>query len=297
MVRIAVVTDIHHVSTSRARRRGVALQLLADFVDWANGEKPDLVLDLGDRISDIDRETDLNLQREVAKIFARLNVPVQHLCGNHDRDNLSAVDNAAIFGSDPRHALIDLGGWQVALWRADTRFSRMPDNPGFRLGAGDLEWIAKLARLADKPTLVASHVPFSGHSQIGNHYFERNVSFATYPEAGRIRGALSRAAVPLCCIAGHVHRNTVTTIDGIPHLTQQSLTEGCTTGGVPARAWGLLSLGTTVHWKVYGRDPFEASLTPSTQRWLPPLDPVTWGANVEASLEALAISDDALRSG
>ena len=57
MTRIAIVTDIHHGAPSHTKRGDTALDLLGQFADWANAQKPDLVLDLGDRISDIDTQT------------------------------------------------------------------------------------------------------------------------------------------------------------------------------------------------------------------------------------------------
>ena len=59
----------------------------------------------------------------------------------------------------------------------------------------------------------------------------------------------------------------------VSKIPQQSLTESFTTAGEPARAWGMLTLGNTIHWKVLGDDPFEARLTPSHLRWTPPLAP------------------------
>jgi Icc-related predicted phosphoesterase len=269
MIRIAVVTDIHHHATHGKS----ALHSLADFVAWANTEKPDIVLDLGDRITDVDKQTDMRLQREVAEIFAELDAPVQHLCGNHDRDNLSVGENAEILRTGLDNTVIDLGGWQLAVWRADTKFTYHETNAGFVLPEADLRWLSQMTQQADKPTLIASHIPFSGHSQIGNYYFERNAEYSTYPQSQRIRAAIAQARVPLACIAGHVHRNTVTTIDGIPHLTQQSLTECFTTGGEPAHAWGFLKLGSKLEWQVFGNDPFELRLTPSRKRSPAPLAP------------------------
>ena len=46
------------------------------------------VIDLGDRISDRDRETDLRLEREVADAFAAIQAPRSHINGNHYRDHL-----------------------------------------------------------------------------------------------------------------------------------------------------------------------------------------------------------------
>ncbi|OWU86152.1 metallophosphoesterase-domain-containing protein [Oceanicola sp. 22II-s10i] len=273
MTRIAIVTDIHHGAPSHTKRGDTALQLLADFVTWANAETPDLVLDLGDRISDVDSQSDARLEREVADVLCGLDAPLHHVCGNHDRDNLSVAENADILSADLAHEILDLGDWQLALWRADSKINRTAPRPGFDLPEADLLWLSQMAQRAQKPTLVASHVPFSGHSQIGNYYFQRNASLSTYPQSDRARAAIAQARVPVACVAGHVHWNTVTTVDGIPHITQQSLTESFTTGGEPARAWGMMTLGEKVHWQVFGDDPFEATLTPSRHRWTPPLAP------------------------
>lgn len=133
-------------------------------------------------------------------------------------------------------------------------------------------WLSNVMQKASKPTLVVSHVPVSGHSQIGNYYFECRPEASRYPQSRRARTALGQAQVPVLCLAGHVHWNTVTTVDGISHLTQQSLTESFSTRGEPAEAWGMLTLADTVHWQVFGCDPFEARLTPQPGRWTPPME-------------------------
>ena len=273
MTRIAIVADIHHGEPSHTKRGDTALDLLAGFAAFCNAETPDLVLDLGDRISDVDSQTDARLEREVAEVFSTIDAPVYHICGNHDRDHLSVEENEAILGCALDHHVLDLGDWQLALWRADSLIHRTAPHVGFDLPERDLLWLSRVMQNADKPTLVASHVPVSGHSQIGNYYFQRNASLSTYPQADRARQALAQARVPVACLSGHVHWNTVTNVDGIPHMTQQSLTESFTTGGEPARAWGMIELGETVHWQVFGDDPFEARLTPMIRRWTPPLAP------------------------
>ena len=62
--------------------------LMAEFARFVAEARPDIVLDLGDRISDSDRDTDLRLEREVADAFAAIEAPGFHICGNHDRDLL-----------------------------------------------------------------------------------------------------------------------------------------------------------------------------------------------------------------
>ena len=109
MTRIAIVTDIHHGAPSHTKRGDTALALLAEFVAWANAARPDLVLDLGDRISDVDAETDAQLEREVAAVLSGLEAPLHHVCGNHDRDHLSVAENASILGASLESEVLDLG--------------------------------------------------------------------------------------------------------------------------------------------------------------------------------------------
>ncbi|MGF1657939.1 MAG: metallophosphoesterase family protein [Rubrimonas sp.] len=292
-VRIAIVADIHHGRPSATKRGDRALALMESFAAFADDARPDLVLDLGDRISDEDAETDARLAAEAADAFRAVTAPRAHLDGNHDRDHLSAAQNDALLGREGGSETLDIGGWRIALWRADPKIHRGngAGRRGFALPEPDLLWLSRVAQAADRPLLVVSHVPVSGHAQTGNYYFERNPSASTYPEAARARAALAQARVPVLCLAGHVHWNTVTTVDGIAHLTQQSLTESFTTEGEAAGAMGLLELGDGVaRWRVEGLDPFEATLRPTARRWTPPLPPfdTVRGLRPETDPEAAA---------
>ena len=124
------------------------------------------------------------------------------------------------------------------------------------LAAGDHEPCAGLRPCAD-----------------GTYYFERNPLAATYPGTDRLRAVLRAATVPVMWLAGHVHWNTWTTMDGIPHFTMQSLTESFTTNPEPAGAWALLELDSRIALTVFGRDGFAASLDAAAtlRRWVPPL--------------------------
>ncbi len=270
--RLAFVTDIHHGRDTATKKGSAALSLLAEFRRFASEARVDAVIDMGDRISDVDRETDLGLEREVAEAFASFALPRIHIVGNHDRDYLSVADNEAIFGQDLTHRCIDIGSWRIVLWQADSRIRRPG---GFVYAEADAAWLGATVEAADRPLLVVSHVPVSGHSQVGNYYFERNPEHATYPEAARLRQILRDAKVPLAWISGHVHWNTVTKVDGMPHLTLQSLTESFTTGGEAAGTFGLLELSDRIDWRVVGGDPFAFGMhaAETLRRWHPPMLP------------------------
>jgi hypothetical protein len=272
-LRLCLVADIHHGQDSFTKKGSAALDLLAGFAAFANDARPDVVIDLGDRISDVDTATDMLLEREVAEVFRAIEAPVRHICGNHDRDHLTVEQNAEILGQPLANQTIDLGDWILVLWRADSRIHRPG---GFVLTEADLLWLAGVVRQATKPLAIFSHVPISGHSQAGNYYFERNPEASTYPGgAERARAILATARVPVCCFAGHVHWNTLTMVGGQPHFTLQSLTETFTTHPEPAGAWALLELSDRIAWTVYGKDSFRAELSAAetARRWITPLPP------------------------
>lgn len=271
-VRLAFVTDIHHGPDHFTKKGSAALGLLDEFARFAAASRADAVIDLGDRISDDSRDVDLRLEAEVAEAFRAVQVPRFHVVGNHDRDHLSVEDNERIFGRAMRHQTVDIGAWRLVLWQADSRIRRPG---GFVLTEHDLLWLAQTIRAADRPLVIVSHVPISGHSQVGNYYFERNPASAQYPGAERARDVLRAARVPVVWVSGHVHWNTATIVDGIPHLTLQSLTETFTTHPEPAAAFGLLELDEAIAWRVVGRDSyaFDVATADTARRWITPLPP------------------------
>jgi 3',5'-cyclic-AMP phosphodiesterase len=251
--RIAFVSDIHHGQHTQADK---PLDLLTRFAAFSNVERPDLVIDLGDRTSGRRYNIDTALAREVATSFKVIRSPVKHLNGNHDRDTLSVAENEAILGQPMGHEVIDLGTWQVLLWRADTRIQRPPTGLTFGLGSDDLAWLHSQLSSATKPTVIATHVPLSGQSQRSNFYFHNNYDVSVYPEIEAIQAVLRSARLPLVCLSGHVHWNSVTLVDNIPHITLQSLGETWAHPPHAAGAWGMLTLGDMIRWQAYGRQHF-----------------------------------------
>lgn len=272
-LRLCLVADIHHGADSFTKKGSAALPLLAEFTRFANDAKPHAVIDLGDRISDVDTKTDQRLEREVADGFKAINAPTLHICGNHDRDHLSVAENEDILGQSLANQVVELEDWSLVIWRADTKIHRPG---GFVLTEADLLWLAGVVRTATKPLAIFSHVPISGHAQQGNYYFERNPDASTYPGgAERARAILSSARVPVVAFSGHVHWNTLTMVNGQPHFTLQSLTESFTTNPEPAGSYALLELNEHIDWTVFGKDTFSARLNAAetARRWVTPLPP------------------------
>jgi Icc protein len=271
VTRIAVVADIHHGRDTVTKRGSAALGLLDGFVERVNAGSFDAVIDLGDRISDETAERDVALQREVAKGFRRLgNKPRHHVIGNHDVGTLSVEENASILDAPLQTRAAIIGEHRIAFWQPDVKVTV---HRGFHLADGDLAALERLLNADDRPTLLVSHVPLSGHAQTGNYYFERNPGHATYAEIADIRSVIAKAPCPLIALAGHVHWNTLTTVDGIAHLTLQSLTETFT-AGEPAASTAVIEIdGDEFRWTVSGLDRVSMTLPwpKAKPQWRPPM--------------------------
>jgi hypothetical protein len=255
-IRIAVVADIHNGGDVVTKRGSAALPLLRRFA--AQAADADAIIDLGDRISDEEAATDARLERQVAECFAPLDGRRFHVCGNHDVAHLSLAENETILQAPVNSRSVDLGPLRLAFWQPDVALT---STRPLQLGAGDLD---SLQRILDdeRPTLLVSHPPVSGQAQVGNHWFENNPAHATYLDSlPEIRAVIAAAPCPVIAISGHVHWNSLTIVDGTPHLTLQSLTETCTTEGFASGCTALATVEDGVlRWRVGGTDPFAVDL-------------------------------------
>lgn len=266
-LKLAIVTDIHHGPVSKTKRGDEALPLLHKFVDFANEWDADLVIDLGDRISDKDNATDRGLTADVAGAFQRVSIPRRHLAGNHDLEFMSRAEGEELLGTSLVSESVDINGFHLVFWQAGVKYDRQD---GFTLTEGDIDWLEKDLAATDLPTIVFTHVPLDGASMTGNYYFEANPHCAQYHETPEIRRVLRETGNVILCVAGHVHWNKANSVDGIPYLSLQSLTESFTTAPAPAGAWSTIEIGQDIHWQCHGADPMDVRL-PRNRAWVPPL--------------------------
>ncbi|MCP3464543.1 metallophosphoesterase [Bradyrhizobium sp. CCGUVB23] len=269
--RLAIISDIHHGRDTLSKKGSAALPLLERFISDVDKGDFSAVIDLGDRISDESSARDRELQADVARLFQAVRIPRYHVSGNHDHAMLSAAENEAILGAPTSSRSQLVGDVRIVFWQPDVSLTL---ERGFHLAPGDLRELSDILEADDRPTLLVSHVPLSGHAQIGNYYFENNPGHSTYAEIADIRRVIAAAPCPIVALAGHVHWNTVSTVDATPHITLQSLTESFTTAGEPAGTTAVLEIeGDVLTWTVGGRDPFAVTLPwrHAKSKWTAPL--------------------------
>lgn len=269
-LRIAVVTDIHHGPTRYTKRGAAALPLLKEFRTHVSTGNFDLVVDLGDRISNVDHDTDLQLEAEVISVFEGIDVPREHILGNHDLHYISAKENEQILKRPLESHSIDLKGKHLVFWQHDLS-GDFPESP--IPSQADLGWLQADLANTNLPAVIFTHVPLNSGAMAGNFYFQNNTSAATLRHTEKAREIIEAAGNVVLCIAGHVHWNDSSTIDGIRYLTLQSLSESYTTQNEASAAWAEIEIDDRVRWRACGDDPmeFEAPLRGQNMHWVPPL--------------------------
>lgn len=273
MVRIAIVTDIHHGPPSHTKSvEWNGLPTLRDFVDRAEHSGADIILDLGDRVSDISLHEDRRHAREVAAEFSRFGGPCLHLLGNHDVVNLTVADNESILAQSLGNRVLEFEEFRLIAWQPSVAFS---EQDGFQSTADSIDWLVDTLLQDKRPAVVATHVPVSGQSQVGNYYFELRPHLATYPDHEIIRKRIEATGRVALWVSGHVHRNGAAQINGTWHLTVQSMSERSTTMPFEAMASAdLIVEGDTFSMSVNGYDRFQVSAdfaAPSSRTWLAPM--------------------------
>ena len=97
-LKIALISDIHHGPDIGSKKGTAAKRLFAKFQRWLAASDAEVVIDLGDRITDQGPDLDRKRLSEVAEWFKKIRVPRHHMAGNHDIDCLSLSENEALLG-------------------------------------------------------------------------------------------------------------------------------------------------------------------------------------------------------
>ena len=260
MLEIACITDIHNGPDRGSKNGAAAARLFEEFSNWVEASRLEVVIDLGDRISDVDRSTDTELAREVASWFRKLDAECYHLLGNHDLEELTLEENEEILGCNLRSRSLDLQGFHLVLWNLGSKLSQ---EKGFFLEEEALSWLKDDLDSTNLPSIIFTHVPLDNGSMKGNFYFDKSYPHhAHYSElqGEEIREVLECSGKVILCLNGHTHWNAYHCIDGIHYVTIPSLTETFPTYPSASESWTKLTIAKEIHVQVYGKLPIQYHL-------------------------------------
>ncbi|AGS24540.1 metallophosphoesterase family protein [Rhizobium etli] len=251
-MKIAVIADIHHDAS--AGSESCVLATVREFAQRAALENADVLLDLGDRIVDRSKEWDRKSLSEVASALAIYEGPRIHLLGNHDVINLDWGDNAELLRYPVGNRVQDFDQCRLISWQPDPWFE---PGVGFGPAGPSLPWLIETLLSDPRPTIIATHAPFSGQSQVGNFHFEKNPEWASHPDHASVRQAVEATGRAVIWLAGHVHWNSFHVIRGLRHVTLQSVSETFTTHPARALSYAMIDIGDEIVIEVFGNDPLK----------------------------------------
>jgi Icc protein len=247
-LRIGFVTDLHFgpVAYHDGKLRKLthhAAALTREVVRAMNEDvRPDLFVNLGDDIEDESREADLARYEECQSILKTADAELVNVAGNHDTIHLAREDLNRIWGAErdrPLFRSFDRGGFHIVVLHTLEK-----KDVEVRIPVAQLEWLA--ADLADThlPVVVLMHHSASEQDLDDSFWFKGLAHLALVKERAELRRILETSGKVRVVFNGHVHRNHLDVIRGIPYVTLQSLIENLDEDapGRPAAAWAVATI-------------------------------------------------------
>lgn len=265
-IKLLAITDIHHGLSFETKKSDAALSLLDKFVSYSNKVKPDLIVDLGDRINDIDREIDYSLMEDVAAKFKQVASRREHLLGNHDVKFLTPAENESILEAPVKSRSFDIGDWHLIFWSPNAQYTAQY---GFSNDNDGILWLEDdLQRHPGRSVLFCHVPPFSGQLT-GNYWFEENPWASRFPYADQVLNLLAEHPGLQMTVGGHLHWPRLNTLHGIHHITLPSLIESFYTNDLPCQAWTEITIGENIQIKISGTQRWEwqLPLRPHNLKW------------------------------
>ncbi len=265
---IGFVTDLHfgpaayHDGKLRKLTHHAAA-LTRDVVRAMNDElKPDLLVNLGDDIEDESRDADLARYTECQEILRTAKAELVNVAGNHDMIHLTREDLSRIWHRDapsdppvsaPLFYSLDRGEFHLAILHTIER-----KDVDVRIPHAQLEWLEHDLARTTLPVIVLMHHSASEQELDDSFWFKGIAHLALVKERAELRRILEASGKVRAVFNGHVHRNHLDVIAGIPYVTIQSLIENLDEDapGRPAAAHAVATVSDSrIVVRVHGNDP------------------------------------------
>jgi Icc protein len=226
MKKLAFVTDMHfgplaYFEGKLRKMSHEAPTLLQGVIEALRWEQPDLLVNLGDDIEDEGRAQDLARYRACQEILRGAGCPLVNVAGNHDTIHLNLADLNGVWGREgPLHYAVDLEELHLVILHTIER-----KDVDIRVDAGQLAWLREDLARAGRDTIVLMHHSATEQDLSDTRWFHAAPHLALVQERSALRAILRESGVVRAVFNGHLHRNHLDVIDGIPYITVQSLVE------------------------------------------------------------------------
>lgn len=236
VVKFGVIADLHHALIHNG------LQRLTQFLDAAEKEDVDFIVELGDfHILAYDDQTESGKHRrftpaqvhrkfEPLRRFNSFKKPAYHVLGNHDCDYYDYQTTLQLYEMEHNYYAFHVNGWHfIAL---DGNYMRDEEGNYLHYSKGQyfkkkgtlpyinpeqLEWLEKELAQGDEPVVIFSHQPlFDYHACILNLKDFQDV----------ITRAKAKGRDIKLCVNGHLHVDDLDCVDGTLYYNANAVSSG-----------------------------------------------------------------------
>ena len=216
--------------------------------------RPDLLVNLGDDIEDESRAADLARYTECQDLLRAADAELVNVAGNHDTIHLNRDDLAKIWRREgPLFYAFDRAGFHLVVLHTHER-----KDVDVRIPEAQLVWLKDDLARTSLPVVVLMHHPAGEQDLSDSFWFKGAAHLALVKERAELRRILEESGKVRVVFNGHVHRNHLDVIRGIPYVTLQSLVENLDEDapGRPAAAHAFARFdGARCEVRVLGNDP------------------------------------------
>jgi predicted phosphodiesterase len=230
-LRIGMVSDIHYADAdpSGTRFYREALPKVKEFIEMANRERLDFIIELGD-LKDQDKvpneSNTLRYLTDIEAVFQQFNGHVYHVLGNHDMDSiskeqfLSHVVNTGISASQSYYSFNKRGFHFVVLDANFTKEGKSYDHGNYVwtdafIPPEQVDWLKNDLKSNKLPVIVFIH-----------QMLDESLELIHCPKnAGEIREILEESGKVICVFQGHVHKENYNLINKIHYYSVNAVVD------------------------------------------------------------------------
>lgn len=260
-LKLAIITDVHLGPDQGMKLGTQAERILESFRKLCDEERPDLVVDLGDRIANTSQAEDLLRIRQVAALYRTITHPIAYVMGNHDEINgLTAADWENAFSAPfSSHVRDDIHPDFRIVMFSPTYYhgnKELVAGSPVSLLASELSFLES-ALVTNRTCVVCTHAPL--HRALwerapywGKVYDNDHTYVSDWKPAKQIQQLL-RQSNTCVVLSGHHHWDALAVQDDIALIQINSATDSSTTKPHASGRMGLLTIGPdTIRWQGHG---------------------------------------------
>lgn len=221
--RLVVIGDLHAGPDRSSLRGSLVNGLLSEWIDFINESiEPDAIVELGDRLNPVDRESDRRTLGEISGILSRSRSPVYYIPGNHDLDNLTQEEHEKAIVSKLGNRSVVLKGLRLLLLNTQ---DPVVQGVGGMVSDEALDWLEKEIVASSEENVVFTHQALDEQPLKRNLHFESIENLAYVANKRELLRIFEDSGNVIAAVNGHVHWPSIASDNGILYVSVPSFTD------------------------------------------------------------------------